>query len=805
MANSPPRRPDPPSDFLPRARRPFTGEPTTGFIIVRLARRYDFPPGSTLLDVATAAPELSELRQFLIDNDLRHSTPAIVSLSPQEVLALESEAAGNAALAPSHSLLEYWRVDARPSSAGGVLARLPLKELTRRLNATPGVRLAYEESVAFPPGVDASDDPRAIDQTHLDPPIDAANPGKAGGIDARPAWGYPGGTGAGVTLVDIELGWFAGHEDLQGQPIVTLAGVQDTSWMGHGTSVIGLVAAVDNALGGIGIAPAIGGIVLVPADKQLAGGPVQLVADAIVRGIVNSAPGDVILLEMQSLKPDSKYYPVECDELDFTAIRLASALGRVVIEAAGNGQNKSGDSTRHGLNLDQYQDPWGKFVLRRDPMRESGATLVSGSWAVPPYERVEESNFGTRVDCFAPGELVTSSDYLAGYPAVKYRSDFSGTSAASAIVAGAAVVVQGMWKARTGTPLSPLQLRALLADPLYNHPSANPTDGIGVMPTLGAIATQVLPDVYLRDAPLDEGSVPTTGTASLSPDIIVWNVDEANPNALFGEGSGTEQSGDLSEPVTLGTTQYLYARVRNRGPVDATGAQVTFFWSPPATLVHPDQWNLIGTSSPFTVPAGNALTVSPSVSWGPVAHPPTAGHFCFIAVADYALDRAPPLPTGPGGLTWDQFEALIRNNNNVAWRNFDVVPMAALSRGAPIELTFCIVGDRDSERDFVVEVIAWQLPGRVQLVLPPELRYQLQRDDGAADHDLGASGGMRRRRVRLAAGATHRCTLVLHPPYTTPSAVARLAVRQWHAGLEVGRISWGFETERRPRRVSGRG
>lgn len=84
-----------------------------------------------------------------------------------------------------------------------------------------------------------------------------------------------------------------------------------------------------------------------------------------------------------------------------------------------------------------------------------------------------------------------------------HTSAFRGTSAASAMIAGAALVVQGMNRAATKTHLSPMEMRALLVDrtPGRNTPILKPATGsnpamdvydfIGVLPNLKKIAEQL--------------------------------------------------------------------------------------------------------------------------------------------------------------------------------------------------------------------------------------------------------------------------------------------------------------------------
>ena len=102
------------------------------------------------------------------------------------------------------------------------------------------------------------------------------------------------------------------------------------------------------------------------------------------------------------------------------------------------------------------------------------------------------------------------------------------------------------------------------------------------------------PSLYIRHNLADDGTS-HTGPLSESPDIIVKNDMVANPQATYSTpasiGSDTE-----SDPAVLdGQPNYIYLRVWNRG-TDAANVTATAYWSPPATLVTPGMWNLIGTA-----------------------------------------------------------------------------------------------------------------------------------------------------------------------------------------------------------------
>ena len=79
-------------------------------------------------------------------------------------------------------------------------------DLIHRLHKLPEVESVHALHPGPPPAVDAADDPRSVNQGYLN---DAPQ-----GINARYAWGFPGGDGASVNIVDVEQGWNLNHEDL---------------------------------------------------------------------------------------------------------------------------------------------------------------------------------------------------------------------------------------------------------------------------------------------------------------------------------------------------------------------------------------------------------------------------------------------------------------------------------------------------------------------------------------------------------------------------------------------------------------
>ncbi len=365
------------------------------------------------------------------------------------------------------------------------------RKLLEALRAWKWVTVAYIDPPGSDPAVNANDDPYSGNQCYLN--------SAPQGIDARYAWSFTGGDGKGQNFIDVERGWTLNHEDLpSGISHIGNWIIADGS-RSHGTSVLGIVCMADNNIGGIGIAPNLASTRVVsynddygisdrlnasvfPADR----------ANAILFAAGQLSAGDVLLIEAQIPSiADTNWslVPIEVLDAEYAAIEFATARGVIVIEPAGNGTN----------DLDQFcMVSGGPKILRRgDPaFRDSGAIMVAASGAAIPHARWNDpivtnwgTNFGCRVDCYAWGEHVftaTSKMQNGGFTTNSY-GEFGGSSSAAAIIAGAALVVQGLMHAKLNVRLGPAQMRAVLKDPATSTASANSNDHIGVMPDLRAI------------------------------------------------------------------------------------------------------------------------------------------------------------------------------------------------------------------------------------------------------------------------------------------------------------------------------
>lgn len=693
--------------------------------------------------------------------------PLFNSVKPERLRQLTAEAEKRDGTYKAPNFLSYFVVDC-PSD-------VKPEELAKLLAEWRTVELAYFDPPGEDPAVNPGDDPRWPNQGYLDPAPD--------GIDAEFAWAFPGGDGAGQNVVDLEQGWTLNHEDLNAHGATLLFGTLVNTSRPHGTAVLGEICAVDNTRGCVGIAPNVASVNVVSHS-----GMTNTIPNAILAAIDSLPFGGVLLLEVQI-----NFLPAETVPASFETIRLATALGIVVVEAAGNG----------GDNLDLFT-AGGVQVLNRTSasFRDSGAIMVGAATSTVPHQRDPDSNFGSRIDCYAWGDSVVSTSSDAAGSTTQYTTSFSNTSAASPIITGAALIVQGVAEANLGYRFGPWQVRALLSNPATGTASNNPPiDRIGVMPNLRAILENdvigVAPDVYLRDFVGDTGD-PHGGAISTSPDVILRPSAVADPQAAFGAGSGTENDNTLGAVAEAGQDNFVYVRLLNRGGSDATNVVATVFWAPAATLLTPNLWNLLGSVSVPNVPAGNVLTVSDAILW-PKAQVPAGGHFCFVTLVGNAAD---PAPSPAAFLDWDNYQQFIRANNNVTWRNFNVEdnePDPAADPSGYVALSFLAPGAPDKGRWMRLEVGGYLPKGAKALLEMPLAMYEALRERIPATFD-------KKRRVALVPVNPHglrslgellfpakslaRLRLLVHIPKEYRQRPYEVFVRQLEKDAEVGRVTW---------------
>jgi len=315
-----------------------------------------------------------------------------------------------------------------------------------------------------------------------------------------------------------------------------------------------------------------------------------------------------------------------------------------------------------------------------------------------------------------------------------------------------------------------------------------------------------VPALYMRHNLADDGTS-HTGSLSDSPDIILRNAPVADPQATFSTPASIASDTESDADVLAGQTNYVYLRVWNRGD-DAANVFATVYWSPPATLVSPNLWTLIGSAYYPDVPAGSAVQVStPGITW-PADQLPAAGHDCFVATVGNA-DAPAANPASFASFT--DFVNYIYANNNITWRNFNVVTPGPHPLPWPwghfVALPFVIAGAWDDRHAFVLETHA-ELPGESQVALQvphwigrglaPAPPRSEEVDDAVTDPrqpqrlriPLSAEGHHVLGRIELPAGTAAASHLLVHIPVERHHQPYKVMIRQLYEQREVGRITW---------------
>lgn len=710
-----------------------------------------------------------------------HLEPSFSAIEPEKLVELQRRATEMDPAYRPTNLFAFFNVEAPPST--------DLEALAKELRAWQAIERAYVDRAGPDPAVVAADDPRSANQGYLDPAPD--------GIDAEYAWGFVGGDGVGQRFIDLERGWTLNHEDLTAHGGSVLHGSIRDGSRSHGTSVLGEICAVDNTVGCVGIVPNVASF-----DCVSYWGSTRV--NAVLSAIINLDFGDLLLLEAQvdTEGPTTLYGPIEVLDAEFEAIRLATALGVIVVEAGGNGTN---NGMAPGLDMDTYVNASGELILFRDAgnpdFRDSGAIIVSAATSAAPHTRRTYGPFGERIDCYAWSQNIDTTASTSAGSTTAYTTGFSGTSGASPIISGAALSLQGIAEATLGMRFGPYQMRALLSDPATGTPPAvTETTAIGVMPDLRAIidgsVLNLAPDIYVRDNLADVGD-PHSGSISASPDVILRPSPVANPQASFGEGSGTENDQMLGFEAEAGQDNQIYVRVRNRGGSSAVDVRCTVYWSPVATLVTPNLWTLVGETVIPNVPTGDQLTVSDAIVW-PEAALPGPGHYCLVGIVGNAED---PQPNPADFLDWDNFRNFIRINNNVTWRNFNVVDnVPDPDSDDPVALEFLAPGAPDRARPMALEVVARLPKGakawiEMPLYLVDALRLhnpaiQVDKRCERAQLPINPHGRMRLGEYLFPAKSRTRMTLHVWLPKEHRKSTYEVFARQLFEGEELGRVTW---------------
>ncbi|NTX57264.1 vWA domain-containing protein [Myxococcus sp. CA039A] len=225
-------------------------------------------------------------------------------------------------------------------------------------------------------------------------------------------------------------------------------------------------------------------------------------------------------------------------------------------------------------------------------------------------------------------------------------------------------------------------------------------------------------DVFIRDTPADNGWEPSSGAIWTSPDIKVCN----NVN---GCASSTN-------PVFGTPNNYVFVTLRNYGPLRPTGPiggslHLYYLASGGNSSWGSTSWRRIQTQHNIFLDAGETRDIR--IQW---ANVPLPGHYCLLA--RWVSDGDPmsyPEIIGSDTVTNTQL------NNNIAWRNVDVVRMLPGGTGTTTYDVRPTVGHATT---LFIRPEAEPFPGRVTLTLTDRLFAAWEAAGGEAEGLEGVEG-----------------------------------------------------------------
>lgn len=303
--------------------------------------------------------------------------------------------------------------------------------------------------------------------------------------------------------------------------------------------------------------------------------------------------------------------------------------------------------------------------------------------------------------------------------------------------------------------------------------------------------------IWIKDSLDDRGDEPNLlGDLARSPDIIARQTELTDFGPLL-----VEDPAPACDPVRRGRSNWVYLRVRkadpNGGTINPVGT-ASVWYSRSATLAV--AWTKVGEVN--FLPIVDTVRILP-IEWLAGALPPV-GHYCFVALLNAVGDAG---PTDPNGLPLTGFADWIREKNNRAWRNFEVIEAAALKRR---RLPFGMPGDPKRKLNFAFEIHSrLQENFSVTLSVPTEfakLFPALEKVAGTAKTTtlkINPLGVTRLGTATWPAGVQVPANLYVTFPEKlawTEKKRPEIWVRQLYDEKEIGRMTWSFSLAQQQRR-----
>ncbi|MDP2600082.1 MAG: FG-GAP-like repeat-containing protein, partial [Deltaproteobacteria bacterium] len=252
-----------------------------------------------------------------------------------------------------------------------------------------------------------------------------------------------------------ECAWNTDHEDLPRSPLIKPGRRERCPDfdIAHGTAMLGILAANNDNHGTRGM-----------ANQS------EFLTDGDDGGCEGAASidlfgGTIYLCAAPALGANNTPVAVEVSPAAFAAFEAATAAGVTVVEAAGH----------HTVNYDT--DPV-YFEGSHDLSRENSGAIMVGASMGASRQKLAASNCGNRIDLYSWGSGIVTTSYPSVFdwegtppfdnnpnnPNTFYTNKFGGTSASSAIIAGAAALLQSYGKQQMGTHkyLTPQKIKDIL-------------------------------------------------------------------------------------------------------------------------------------------------------------------------------------------------------------------------------------------------------------------------------------------------------------------------------------------------------
>lgn len=293
-----------------------------------------------------------------------------------------------------------------------------------------------------PPNLNMRKDPLLSDNTNRSDTPDFSELQKyldePQGMNIRSVWDKEI-TGQSVTIRHLDFGIYRNHEDFQGGNITVVTSRDESSDCNHGTASTGCIAAAKNDFGVTGIAHSSSYFFYDTGD-----------VDKILE---QANAGDIVSLDIQ-FKSEGKLIPVISSKHWWDTIKNMVEKKVIVIMAAGNGALDLSDTSV----CTDYGD--------------SGAILVGSSYP-DTGKKLTSSNYGhysSLINSWGTSVTTTGYSSLQKLPGNNrnYTLDYSGTSSATPLCAGALALLQSYAK-QQGVVLTPGVMKDILTESNYTE------------------------------------------------------------------------------------------------------------------------------------------------------------------------------------------------------------------------------------------------------------------------------------------------------------------------------------------------